>query len=149
MKRKHYLQVALLAIALAASLPCFSQTKVYGYTYDDSGNRKMRQYIQLKSATVPEGEGLAEKQQILEDALGGHEIKIYPNPTKGRVTVSINGLEKQAAKVYVFNTQGKLITENDFTGPENTVDLSGQPAGMYLMKIVVGENSTDWKIIKD
>ena len=149
MKRKHCLQVALLSIALASSLPGWAQTKVFEYTYDASGNRARREFIQLKSATVPEGAGLAEKQQILEDALGGHDIKIYPNPTRGRVTVSINCLEKQAAKVYVFNTQGKLITENEFTGPENTVDLSRQPAGMYLMKIVVGENSTDWKIIKN
>jgi len=29
------------------------------------------------------------------------------------------------------------------------VDLSAQPAGMYLMKIMVGELSTDWKIVKD
>jgi hypothetical protein len=145
MKRRYYLQ----AVVLAASLPALAQTKVFEYGYDASGNRTQREFIQLKSATVPGGAGLSEQQEILEDALDGHGIKIYPNPTKGKITVSISGLEKEPARVLVFSPQGRLIADKKFTGPENTVDLSAQPAGMYLMKIMVGELSTDWKIIKD
>jgi hypothetical protein len=149
MKRKVFLPVLLLVLTLAASLPALAQTKVFEYDYDASGNRERREFIQLKSATVPGGTGLSEQQEILEDALDGHEIKIYPNPTKGKITVSIAGLEKEPARVLVFSPQGRLIANKKFTGPENTVDLSAQPAGMYLMKIMVGELSTDWKIVKD
>lgn len=149
MKRRYYLQAVLLIVVLAASLPALAQTKVFEYTYDASGNRTQREFIQLKSATVPGGAGLSEQQEILEDALGDRGIKIYPNPTRGKITVSISGLEKEPARVLVFSPQGRLIADKKFTGPENTVDLSAQPAGMYLMKIMVGELSTDWKIIKD
>lgn len=149
MKRNHFLPVLLLALLLAASLPALAQTKVFEYTYDASGNRTQREFIQLKSAAVPGGESLSEEQKILEDALDGHEIKIYPNPTKGMITISIAGLDKEPARVLIFSPQGSLIADKQFTGPENTVDLSAQPAGMYLMKIMVGELSTDWKIVKD
>lgn len=149
MKRRYYLQAVLLIVVLAASLPALAQTKVFEYEYDASGNRTQREFIQLKSAAVPGGESFSEEQKILEDALEGHEIKIYPNPTKGKITVSIAGLEKEPARVLVFSPQGRLIADKEFTGPENTVDLSAQPAGMYLMKIVVGGLSTDWKIVKD
>lgn len=149
MKRNYYLPVLLLVLTLAASLPALAQTKVFEYDYDASGNRTQREFIQLKSAIVPGGESLSEEQKILEDTLDGHGIKIYPNPTKGKITVSISGLEKEPARVLVFSPQGKLIADKEFTGPENTVDLSAQPAGMYLMKIVIGELSTNWKIVKD
>jgi hypothetical protein len=149
MKRRYYLQAVLLIVVLAASLPALAQTKVFEYEYDASGNRIQREFIQLKSATAPGGAGLSEQQEILEDALDGHGIKIYPNPTKGKIKVSIAGLEKELARVLVFSPQGRLIADKKFTGPENTVDLSAQPAGMYLMKIVIGGLSTDWKIVKD
>lgn len=149
MKRNYFLPVLLLALLLAASLPALAQTKVFEYTYDASGNRTQREYIQLKSAAVPGDESLSEEQKILEDALDRHGIKIYPNPTKGKIAVSIAGLEKEPARVLVFSPQGKLIADKEFTGTENTVDLSAQPAGIYLMKIVVGQLSSDWKIVKD
>jgi hypothetical protein len=149
MKRRYYLQAVLLIVVLAASLPALAQTKVFEYDYDASGNRTQREFIQLKSATVPGGADLSEQQELLEDALEGHEIKIYPNPTKGKITVSISGLEKEPARVLVFSPQGRLIADKKFTGPENTVDLSAHPAGMYLMKIMVSELSADWKIVKD
>ena len=149
MKRKVFLPVLLLVLTLAASLPALAQTKVFEYEYDASGNRTQREFIQLKSAAVPGGESLSKEQQILEDTMDGYGIKIFPNPTKGMITVSISGLEKEPARVLVFSPQGRLIADKKFTGPENTVDLSAQPAGMYLMKIIVGELSTDWKIVKD
>jgi len=105
---------------------------------------------QMKNAEVDSMRAaISRQQEILEDALDGHEIKIYPNPTRGKITVSIAGLEKELARVLVFSPQGRLIADKKFTGPENTVDLSAQPAGMYLMKIVIGGLSTDWKIVKD
>ena len=149
MKHKFYLPVMLLVLMLAASSSALAQTKVFEYTYDASGNRTQREFIQLKSAAVPGGESLSEEQKILEDALEGHEIKIFPNPTKGMITVSIAGLDKEPARVLIFSPQGRLIADKEFTGTENTVDLSAQPVGIYLMKIVVGQLSTDWKIVKD
>ncbi len=139
----------LLVAVLFGCLQGTAQTKVFEFTYDDSGNRTKREFIQLKSGSIPSDEGLSQEQKIHEDNLSGYDIKIYPNPTKGRVTVHIAGIGDNKAGIYLYNPQGRLIKTTEFTGPENMVDLSGQPPGLYVLRITVEGQNSDWKIIKD
>jgi len=63
-------------------------------------------------------------------------VKIYPNPTNGRV--NINGVEN--AKVKVYKTSGAVVYSNDkFT--TGTVDLSNFNEGIYCMSIMI-DNKT-------
>lgn len=139
----------LLLYLLFGYLPCIAQTKVFEFTYDASGNRTKREYIQLKSGSISSEEGLRQEQKIHEDVLNGYDIKIYPNPTKGRVTVHIAGIADKKAGIYLYSLQGKLIKTSVFTGPENIVDLTGQPPGLYVLRITVEGENSEWKIIKD
>jgi len=139
----------LLVAVLFGCLPGTAQTKVFEFTYDASGNRTKREFIQLKSGSIPSDEGLSQEQKIHEDILNGYGIKIYPNPTKGRVTVHIAGIGDNKAGIYLYNPQGRLIKSSVFTGPENMVDLSGQPPGLYILRIIVESKNSEWKIIKD
>lgn len=144
-----YTLITVLVIILSGSFLGQAQTKVYEYAYDNSGNRIQRQLIQLKSAQIVQNQGTEQQQEILEDTLNGHDVKIFPNPTKAKITVSISGLENEKAQVYIFNSGGKLISNEEFSGSENSVNLSKQPAGLYLMKIIIGEYNAEWKIIKE
>lgn len=63
-------------------------------------------------------------------------VKVFPNPTNGRVQMSA---VQNIARVSVYNTVGQLVTENiyEVANQRNAqmVDLTTQPAGIYMVQI--------------
>jgi hypothetical protein len=151
MARIYFLPVIILGILFVATSPAFAQVKVYKYTYNDSGNRTKRErdVIQLKSNVISDVSEYNLEQEILEEKFNGFDIKIFPNPTKGNITVSINELEDKAARIMVFNSLGRLITDIEFTSLKTTFSLYDQPSGIYILKIWIDDFTTEWKIIKE
>lgn len=62
-----------------------------------------------------------------------------PNPTKDIITI-----HGDLNKVEVYNLLGKLLTTTD----KNTIDLSNQKTGMYILKIYTDKKVTTTKILK-
>jgi hypothetical protein len=68
------------------------------------------------------------------------QLKIFPNPTQGEVTISIGTYPDNAkAKIQVFSADGKSLLSFD-EYPENNslqkkVDLSSLNKGIYLIKL--------------
>ena len=59
------------------------------------------------------------------------QVKVYPNPTKGIVTV-----ETEAGSVIsVFNPLGQCILQQKSTGDQTVLDLQNGAAGLYLIRI--------------
>ncbi len=134
------------------------------YAYDPSGNRKERNEIRignsLRRASVGGAEnvtafdGLQEKRneiQPFEEMLSDYKITIYPNPTKGELRVDISGGEvPPGATIYMFNSTGTTINQWNNVSGSTQVDISAQPAGIYIMKIQLNnEKLSTWKIIKE
>ena len=74
----------------------------------------------------------------------GDVIKVYPNPTKGKVTVQHSTLTKV---IQLYNASGimiKIINAENSTSTE--IDLSTQPQGVYLLRI---DGKMVSKIVKD
>ena len=146
---KTIIQTILLGLFAALCLQgLHSQNKV-SYGYDAAGNRISRTIViaaPLKSAPAP---AVEEQPTVYSETLSGVELKIYPNPTDGLLKVEIHNLpENQTAGIWLYNMSGKLVTSFKGVTGFATVDISGQPQGTYLMKIVAGEYQTEWKIIK-
>jgi hypothetical protein len=151
-------QMKILTLFFLIATGCFlpglgySQTlHEYGYGYDASGNRTSR--VILKSAHLP-ADSLslakieAQKQKNLEEVFEKKQITIYPNPTKGFITVEISLTAEDNARIAVFDIRGSLLVEYKNVGSRTNIDLSNEPAGTYLMKIFIGNKPTTWKIIK-
>ena len=86
---------------------------------------------------------------VYSEMLSDIELKIYPNPTDGLLKVEIYNLpEDQKAHILLYNLSGTLISSFNEVSDFVNVNISGQPAGIYLMKIVAGEYQTEWRIIK-
>jgi hypothetical protein len=61
------------------------------------------------------------------------EILVHPNPTKGNVTLTTQGL---AADTYmVFDLTGRVVLSGAITGSTQTVDVSTLSKGVYLLKV--------------
>lgn len=72
------------------------------------------------------------------DQVYGQNIKIYPNPTKGLVSISLNAFSGKKAFVKVANFEGRIIQKDSFTG-NTTIDLTGNPKGIYLLKLIIAD----------
>jgi hypothetical protein len=151
--RTKYISLTLLLAAglLLFCFPGISQTKVYGFTYDDSGNRIKRQFIQLKSGQVNANNANSDEDVLIEDELNNRKIKIYPNPTHGKLRIEIPGSDHNSLPVYlhVYSSGGTIIIQRNIKDRINNLDLSNLPAGIYLLRIGIGDEHSEWKIIKE
>jgi hypothetical protein len=64
---------------------------------------------------------------------GANKIRIYPNPTNGRIHI----IGQQTGKLKVINSTGMLIKEQSFSEPE--FDISALSSGIYFIQIISGE----------
>ena len=63
-------------------------------------------------------------------------ITVFPNPTEGILNISstVNGVQL----VSVTNMLGEIILSKEInllTGASFTIDITGQPAGIYLFRL--------------
>ncbi|MBN1182623.1 MAG: T9SS type A sorting domain-containing protein [Bacteroidales bacterium] len=74
-------------------------------------------------------------------------LVIYPNPNNGSFTIS--GLSgNRFARIEITNLVGKLIYSKEFCSEIEIIDISNQPNGIYLVKIVSGNQVDTKQIIK-
>ncbi|MDD3322550.1 MAG: CotH kinase family protein [Paludibacter sp.] len=73
--------------------------------------------------------------EILDTAVTSADLFVlYPNPTKGSIT--INALNHENGNVYVYSMTGQLIMNSKLNGVGvGTLDLTGQTNGVYILKI--------------
>ena len=135
------------------------------FTYDLSGNRDSRTkeiIMSSRAGTSPSmlkstagGTDAAEVDATefpkYEDILSGMKITIYPNPTQGILRVDITGGEiSKDARIYLYNAQGMMIRQLTGISATNELDISAQPTGTYIMRIMLDKNNISaWKIIKE
>lgn len=62
---------------------------------------------------------------------------IYPNPTKGIITLQIKDYQKldEFSTAEIYDLYGKLIKTQSITGALNRIDLSDFTSGIYLLKV--------------
>ena len=65
-------------------------------------------------------------------------ISMYPSPTTG--LVQIRSEKSGNMTVEVFNTLGSLVTTTSFNGTSTTLDLTGNAAGIYTVRVGDGVN---------
>ena len=90
-------------------------------------------------------------RRITEDGITSNEsssklsVSIYPNPSKGQVTV-LSNLEGDSI-VKVISLTGQLILEKTFDTSEMNIDLNGYEKGIYILQITSQGNVITKKIV--
>lgn len=74
-------------------------------------------------------------------------LKLYPNPTTGNVTISF-GDELNNALVVVYSSLGKEIFRQSVSQKETTISLKDFVEGIYFFKIQNGEDVVTTRIVK-
>jgi hypothetical protein len=61
-------------------------------------------------------------------------LKLYPNPVKGSLNVSLNEYSDKPWNAQVFSMDGRLMHSFTFTG-NSSMDVSNFPPGMYILNL--------------
>ena len=86
---------------------------------------------------------------ILNETVGMDEnklgIAVYPNPTSGRLTISVG--EAAGFNYRVYNLMGQSVMRGSVSGKETHVDLSRLISGIYYISIECDDNCLVNKVI--
>ncbi|HQW02286.1 MAG TPA: T9SS type A sorting domain-containing protein, partial [Saprospiraceae bacterium] len=72
----------------------------------------------------------------VKDITDDPTISVLPNPTSGRFKLSWTDNVNDAVGVKIYSLEGKQIYGQDAVVNDTEIDLSGIPAGMYVMHIL-------------
>lgn len=88
---------------------------------------------------------------IGNNATGAFGVTISPNPSNGNFTLVIHGLKNGEARLLISDLTGKEIyRENGISATNDLIkeiSLSGNPKGIYLIKVTTDQQSTTKKLV--
>ena len=135
------------------------------YSYDASGNQIKKELIQvsgmisgrsLKSSKeeIPEWDltdaVFNEPAPSAEEMMNELKLKIYPNPTRGDLRVDITGGEIPRRSMFLlYDITGKVLKQQINISATNFLDISSYPAGTYILRVILDNDVSVWKIIKE
>ena len=135
----------LILFLTVAAVPCLAQQRgTVSFNYDANGNRILRQ--------IEIGGGRGEAATATIGAMESHEpleVTLYPNPTEGRFSVGVASAESsERVRATVTTVTGEVLCDKTVADQTTEFDLTGQPAGIYLLRLTVRGESQVWKVIK-
>ena len=81
-----------------------------------------------------------------EDPLVECDIQLYPNPSRGMVTITFENMDGEK-QLSVINARGEIVYKNTYEGEYAELNLSNQIQGVYFVQVVSRNNSLVKKLI--
>jgi polyhydroxybutyrate depolymerase len=77
-------------------------------------------------------------------------LSIYPNPAQSKVHFQVSEWQNgNSASVFMYNLQGALLLNTPITSGTMEIDVEHLPAGMYMLKVIQGEDSQVIRLVKE
>lgn len=148
----HFFICLLLITLLRCSLLRAQQS--VGYSYDSSGNRISRTITLVQSASIAstvESDTFKSGGNVIVDNSLGKEIKIFPNPTKGKLIIEIDSkdITKDRGVIAIYNVMNQLVVRDVLSLNSTTLNISSKPSGIYYLIILLNGKRGNWTIIKE
>lgn len=104
----------------------------------ESGCMKQSEPVEIRIAT-----------SIEDDLL--QAIEVFPNPASDNLSIRFGDLADRMVGLRILTMKGELQKDIPVRGPSKEIelDMSGIPAGIYLLQIQVGESFLYKKIVKN
>lgn len=81
-------------------------------------------------------EGVPQHEALITDMM-----TVYPNPTQGEMTISLDGMSRYE----IIDMNGQTVIQGQANGKRHTIDVSELASGLYLVKAYNGQS---WSISK-
>ena len=157
--------ISLTLMLNYSSLTQFEDTVLQGEDYDANGFHLTATEIDLLRQTVSQGETVtivvSDTMQSVHGCdsivtlyltVGKHndgpslipDIKVYPNPTIGQVTVESDAMQT----IELYDGVSRLLNRRTVEGSSCSLDLSALPSGMYYLRVKTDNGTIIKKIVK-
>ncbi len=73
-------------------------------------------------------------------------VSLYPNPAVNKIELKA---KKEIESIRIFDINGRTVYSNDPQSSTVNIDISDQPSGPYIVRIVIGENNYGKLLIKE
>ena len=73
------------------------------------------------------------------------QLKVFPNPSTGWLNIRWKG--DKGAQLGIYNLDGRLVWSGQSNEHNKSVDLSGQPTGMYFVRAKSEGKTVQQKVI--
>ena len=121
-------------------LPGFKQQEVVAVEVDPGTTEK-----EEVNFTVWEGVNVITDLEILRQPV---QVKVFPNPTSGKLTVDIKNRQSGTPVIRVYSITGQLVLEKTGICSDLTpIDLSGNDPGIYLIEVTCGNNKQTHRVV--
>jgi hypothetical protein len=147
MKARYFFGFILLYLSVISS----AQSTVY-FTYDHAGNRETRSInLSPLNSTFSESSASKEVEDIkFEENFGeGKRIIFFPNPTQGILKIEIQGYSAEEVAIVTLHTITGILLINRRIYLTDILDLTEYQNATYILKIIIDDNCSEWKIIKE
>jgi hypothetical protein len=80
-----------------------------------------------------------------------YSVLIYPNPTSGNLKIELGITDRAEVELFNINGQSLEIIKGNQKTIERKIskELTNQPAGVYILKLLVGNTIKTYKIVKE
>jgi len=77
------------------------------------------------------------------------QLEVFPNPTTGVISLALQQLQTEEVRIEIYDAVGHRLLLDTFSGNQlnKQLDLSNQPAGLYWIKVSVGERIASRRIV--
>ena len=107
------------------------------YSYTDKDINQPVSYYRIKSITVDQPEGIySSAQKVLNENIV-FQLKMYPNPVKGILTVEFPN--KEYDKIELVDNMGRVIYKNGFNNIIQ-IDCAHIKSGIYTVRLISKNN---------
>ena len=118
------------------------------YTYSASGNRSIRQWDTMNPFRVGNKDSTNSAKEF-RDIVMKEGISVYPNPTNGKITLSLNKFEaSEKNSVSIIDLKGSELISQPVTQSNTEIDLSSLKSGIYYFKVIKNKQELYYKVVK-
>jgi hypothetical protein len=94
--------------------------------------------------------GVAEKEFEVQQLTPQEAVQVYPNPTRGNITIDFLKADFDVHAVEVFDVTGKLVAANTINlvhSWKQEINLAANKQGVYLVVLYTGQGKVVKKVI--
>ncbi|MDR0969404.1 MAG: T9SS type A sorting domain-containing protein [Lentimicrobiaceae bacterium] len=146
MKRKTFVQMLLFVVFLLLMQHVHAQNYMFYFDYDASGNRIHRWWAEMEQMKSSESLPFTLSDTIPESLLDS--TSVYPNPTRGSLTVSLAENPEQGVQYHLYDQRGQILEQGKLYKTTTLLDIGSYPDGLYFLLLIADRSSTTYKIIK-
>jgi hypothetical protein len=125
---KNFIMIALIALVSIAN----AQTSYIKYTYDDNGNRKLREHITTsvfrtsksdEADTISNKNAAQEKEEALK-VIAKEGINLFPNPATDMVNINFNGfIPTNKHEATITDINGRVVLAQTLQEANNQLNV--------------------------